>query len=201
MRWSNGPDDPRDGLWLMNSDGSGQRKLSGTERLGSPVWSPDGTRLALQRATFGPPTGYSYDVVVMRLADGQLTTIENASRPTWAPDGARLAFLSDPLPDFRAGFRNLSVADADGTNRRVVFTMETGINFQPVWSTHGSLVAVTFHDFSLQVIDTETGNLRRVARQGSDPFLVTGRATSCVCVLSRDRCHKSRSAEYATARL
>ncbi len=169
MRWSNGPDDPRDGLWLMNSNGSGQRKLPGTERLGSPIWSPDGTRLALQRATYDPPAGYSYDVVVMRLADGQLTTIENASNPTWAPDGTRLAFLSDPLPSFRAGFRNLSVADADGTNRRVVFTMETGINFQPVWSTRGSLVAVTFHDFSLQVIDTETGNLRTVARQGWTP--------------------------------
>ena len=160
-------DDPRNGLWLMNADGSGQRKVPGTERLGAQVWSPDGARVALTMSSWTPP--YGYKVVVLRLADGQMTTIEDASNPTCAPDGKRLVFLSDPITSFRAGFRNLSVADSDGANRRVVFTKEEGINSQPVWSTHGSLVAETFHDDSLHVIDMETGQERLVARRGWNP--------------------------------
>ena len=168
-RWGGSFDDPRTGLWLMSSDGSGQRKVRGTERLLSRVWSPDGSRIALMRNSYDPPAGYTHDVVVLGLADGQLTTIEDASEPTWAPDGRRLAFLSDPIDDFRAGFRNLSVADADGANRRKVFTLDSGISSPPVWATRGSLVAVTFHGWSIHVIDTETGAERTVADQGWNP--------------------------------
>jgi Tol biopolymer transport system component len=168
-RWGGSLDDPRTGIWLMKPDGSAQTKLAGTNLLAWPLWSPDGTRVAFSGGSYDPD-GYTYAVVVLRLADGQLTTIEDASEPTWAPDGKRLAFLSDPIGSYRTGFRNLSVADADGTNRRKVFTLESpGISSPPLWSTRGSLVAVTFPGWSIHVIDTETGDERTVANPGWNP--------------------------------
>lgn len=45
-RW----DEPR-GLWLINSDGSGARLLTGANRARSPSWLPDGSAIIFERST------------------------------------------------------------------------------------------------------------------------------------------------------
>src|ERR1044071_9159077 len=90
-------------IWSMNPDGSSPTRLtddkSRTEKLpsfspvydASPVWSPDGTKIA-----FISNRDYLLSLYVMN-ADGsnaQLVTSKplEPSRPAWSPDGRKIAF-------------------------------------------------------------------------------------------------------------
>jgi Tol biopolymer transport system component len=91
----------RDDVYVMNADGSGQRKLTHTREAGEfgPAWSPDGQHIA-----FTQHAGTSGEVrIVVMNADG---SAKHAVTPklahtgdgwitvtaAWSPDGRRIAF-------------------------------------------------------------------------------------------------------------
>lgn len=77
-------------IWIMNADGSRQRKLVDGS---SPRWSPDGTRIAFLAR--GEPRGTQIFVRWMD-AEGavtQITRVDHApSGIAWSPDGKSIAF-------------------------------------------------------------------------------------------------------------
>jgi VCBS repeat-containing protein len=85
-------------IWVMNADGSGQTLLyAGDESVErDPVWSPDGTKIALSsdRST---PSADGPNIWVVN-ADGSGATqvtkngVVGSFQPTWSPDGMWLAF-------------------------------------------------------------------------------------------------------------
>ncbi|HKV42453.1 MAG TPA: S9 family peptidase [Blastocatellia bacterium] len=84
-------------LWAINFDGSNNRPLTtGDYQDGSPVWSPDGTRLAYISDRDGKPQIY-----VRWMDTGQTAKITNLefgpSGLAWSPDSKSLAFVA-PLP-------------------------------------------------------------------------------------------------------
>ncbi len=84
----------------MNADGSGSRALGHVtfkDQGGGPrlVWSPDGTRLAID-----------YRGIYTVRADGSdLTLVTHGRSPNWSPDGSRIAYTAAA---------SLVIADADG---------------------------------------------------------------------------------------
>lgn len=81
----------REGIFVVNADGSGLVRLTSDPSDADPDWSPDGTRIAFVRVTArGAP-----DIHVMG-ADGsavvRLTNDGLSLRPAWSPDGRRIAF-------------------------------------------------------------------------------------------------------------
>src|SRR5919199_6786101 len=70
-------------LWVMNADGSGQRKLASSGA--APSWSPDSRRIAY--------VGAGSKLVVAKL-DGRARVVvrSGSSSPHWSPDGALIAF-------------------------------------------------------------------------------------------------------------
>jgi len=130
-------------IWVMNADGSGQRRLTDdpgfTDLL--PSWSPDGTRILFSRCT-EQPGGSGCDLVVMnavgggmrRLAGGHWTWV----RGQYSPDGRRIVVGAD-----RGGLLSaLWVMRADGTGLHRI-TRASLQAFWPGWSPDGRRIVFT----------------------------------------------------------
>jgi Tol biopolymer transport system component len=114
-------------IWIMKSDGSGQRQLVGfgTGRGGGVcrmAWSPDSSVLAFSSAS-GSATNEE-EIYLVR-ADGsglRQITQEGGSWPVWSPDGSRIAFI-----------RNLRIDDAGNYEARLYTMAADGRDVKIVW--------------------------------------------------------------------
>ena len=97
----------------MNTDGSGQRKLTRLSNSdGSFSWSPDGRRIAFVSDHGGNDEVY----VVNADGSGLRNLTRNPARdghPVWSTDGRTVGFVSN-----RGGNRDIYVMDADGSRQR-----------------------------------------------------------------------------------
>jgi Tol biopolymer transport system component len=153
-------------LWVMNADGSGQRRL-----VPAPYgarWSPDGQKIAFV-------AGES-DVYVMN-ADGsgqqRLTSHPgwdggwDDGGLAWSPDGRSLAFNRQLPPDGRSS--EIYVMNADGSEQRMLtrIAAQLGDSVDLAWSPLGNKIAfVSRRDGSLElyVMNPDGSGQRRLTR-------------------------------------
>jgi TolB protein len=113
-------------ICVMNADGSNVRQLPRTPEAGvgdsAPAWSPDGRRIAFQRALLDGKGNVGRDAVFTMNADGSQPTrltpwALRGGQPDWSPNGKQIVFYSNwgGPEDVSA---NLYVIRPDGTGLR-----------------------------------------------------------------------------------
>ena len=123
------------GIVVVRADGSHRRSV--THNIGdrSPAWSPDGQRLAFERAG-------RIDVV---MADGSgLRRLTHGStgnhQPAWSPDGTRIVFTRVVWFCGRCDQDEVFSAKADGSDVRWLTRDTTYASSRPSWSPDGSML-------------------------------------------------------------
>jgi TolB protein len=151
----------RSGVFLVNADGSGQRKLTGAWR--NANWSPDGKRLAFLGSRENP------GIYVMNAdGSGARRLTHNGFSPTWSPDGTRIAFGRKSVTN------DVWVMNADGSGQRLLTSQPRGANLWTVyaWSPDSERIAFTGRHNGkpgLYVMNADGGRQRRLTESGGQP--------------------------------
>ncbi len=118
--------------------------------IGSPVLSPDGTRIVFRALN---------DLYLMPLGG----TAKPLTRdrfwkcdPAWSPDGLSLAYSTDRGGDLQVWIRTL----ATGEDRQI--THHSGAALAPAWSRNGKTLAFLDQSGALHTADVATGAIRQI---------------------------------------
>jgi hypothetical protein len=131
----------RDGvraLYLMNPDGTNQRRITQKEDAGLCAWSPDGSQLAFSSNRSG-----RYCIYVMQ-HDGsnvrKLTDGPSDDFPAWSPDGSQIAYEGNPDQNWR-----IYLANVDGSGTKAI-TKGKWSDRWPQWAAGGDQIAYTSYE-------------------------------------------------------
>ena len=150
-------------IWVMNADGSEQRRL--TRKGYEPAWSPDGRTIAFDR---------NDDIYVMSPdGSGKRRLTQNGTGPTWSPDGRWIAFVRAAAPRcyHRSNARcsksaEIYVMRSDGTAQRRL-TRNHALDLNPDWSPTGTRIAFD-RSGGVFVMNVDASGQRRLT-SGDDP--------------------------------
>jgi TolB protein len=151
-------------LHIADADGqNAQAALKSKEPIISPVWSPDGRRLAYVSFENKKPVIY-----VHSLSSGQRIVVANFkgsnSAPAWSPDGRKLAVVLS-----KEGGSQIFTVNADGSGVQRL-TTASGINTEPFFSPDGQSIYFTSdRGGSPQIYRSSVtgGDAQRVTFEGS----------------------------------
>ena len=135
-------------LYVMNSDGSDQRRLGSCNNpLSSPAWSPDGSKIAYVRYN-----GDWYDIEVMDADGTNAHTLYDKScctdlalwdgPPEWSPNGKKLVFVMGQYDDVGTLLsKDVWKANADGSERTRLAHLSEADPTGVAWSPDGTKIA------------------------------------------------------------
>lgn len=140
-------------IHAMNADGSDPVSLTDDPAVDlRPAWSPDGTRIAFERAQGGGSPGS--EIYVMDADGSDPVRLIDGSQPEWSPDGGKIAFWRYREDDTFWGITtDIWVMGADGSDPRRLMT-DAGY---PAWSPDGAKIAFQAGT-SIVVMDSDGSN-------------------------------------------
>ncbi|MFN8535233.1 MAG: LpqB family beta-propeller domain-containing protein [Dehalococcoidia bacterium] len=139
------------GIWVLDLRTGEEQRVATENGARSPIWSADGTRLAILKTRQDPVRGTNpatrrsgwflenhFSVVVVDVASRTTTDLPSmtfSSFPSFSPDGTELVF---------DGNIGLFVVPTNGSGEPVLVPNTNRLFSQPAWSPDGTRFAVTF---------------------------------------------------------
>ncbi|MGH3064060.1 MAG: TolB family protein, partial [Gaiellaceae bacterium] len=158
------------GIWVMNADGTGRRRLTTRPGDGEPTWSPDGRRIAYRSSSATsfdlwvvPSTGGTRrpllrTIWVLTLSTGHARRVTRGGAsfsPDWASDGRRIAFAT--------GGR-IAVVDTVARRQRILPSGSPRSADDPAWSPDSRRIAFQLGGKVLTMRAQDGGDRRYVTR-------------------------------------
>lgn len=123
-----------DGLYVVRPDGTGLTSISSGAQEARPVWSPDGSRLLVERVANG-----AIDIFAINADGTGLANLTNSPKndtsAVWSPDGARIAFTTER--NYSGSGSDVYVMDADGRSPTMIDERAD----QASWAPDGARIA------------------------------------------------------------
>ena len=105
LLWAGSEEDPEGGVWIMNADGTGRRRVA---EFGAPFWSPDGTQLLIN-GLVSPTVSKVYSFATGRARPINLPAHSLFSWPRWAASGMLVACIGEGTQPDSIGLIDVSV--------------------------------------------------------------------------------------------
>lgn len=148
---------------LIRADGTGDHQLIEDHDVGQglPDWSPDGSRLVLER-DYGPSSqlwlvdadGTNGRELTKR-GDQCFGDCQYASEPAFSPDGRSIAFIRTVVDVSRVLSSQLVVLDLEaGTERVLLTSTATDAYHAPTWSPDGTRLAIELRRYASLGVST-----------------------------------------------
>jgi TolB protein len=155
-------------VWVMNADGTGNRRITKGGIATSPTWSPDGTHIAYTRWEKAGPE--STDIYLSK-ADGShetpLTNDHVSFSPVWRPKSQQISFESQVNNHTIDSQTNIDLINSDGTHRRVLVR---NMFSTPGWSADGTRFVVAGKADSI-VFYNAAGQVTGTIHDGHSSFI------------------------------
>lgn len=153
-------------LYVMNSDGTGQTRLTNNPELASSLaaWSPDGSQILYVQGDTGDDNANGHAHLYIMNADGSsarelLNLDAQLMFPAWSPDGSQISFVKRSGDDI-----DLWIANADGSDVRQLTTDGGEVEENDsAWSPDGT--QITFDvaingGYNIYIINADGTNLQ-----------------------------------------
>lgn len=151
-------------LYIINANGSGERRLTALGWVGSPTWSHSGQKIAFA-GTEGNPFSGDLDIYVMNADGSKLKRLTNHPArdrlPQWSPSDDRIAFTSQ-----RDGNQEIYTIRPSGSDLLRLTNNNRG-DYNPRWSLDGRKIV-----FVAQ-IDTDNDEIYIMNANGSNERRLT----------------------------